>query len=142
MVDAHVTSRRMPAMKPFGERSAGNPHAAFDERGGETDRSNDTPPLLDSTCAHRNLDSSVRDWIILQDFGRQSLYLATFPLTERYIPGEDVAIRSSTEYTCRRRLQVRRTDTWAVDSANPEVKSEAGRLLRFGSCQRPIKCSK
>jgi hypothetical protein len=101
MVDAHVTSRRMPAMKPFGERS-----------------------------------------FILQDFGRQSLYLATFPLTERYIPGEDVAIRSSTEYTCRRRLQVRRTDTWAVDSANPEVKSEAGRLLRFGSCQRPIKCSK
>src|SRR5260370_23102234 len=36
MVDAHVASRRMPAMKPVGERSAGNPHAAFDERGGET----------------------------------------------------------------------------------------------------------
>jgi hypothetical protein len=48
-VDAHVNSRRMPAMKPVGERSAGNPHAAFDERGGETDRSNDTAPLLDST---------------------------------------------------------------------------------------------
>jgi hypothetical protein len=40
----------MPAMKSVGERSAGNPHAAFDERGGETDRSNDTALLLDSTC--------------------------------------------------------------------------------------------
>ena len=49
MVDAHVTSRRMPAMKPVGERSAGNPHAGFDERGGETDRYGDTAPLLDST---------------------------------------------------------------------------------------------
>jgi hypothetical protein len=47
---AHVTSRRMPAMKSVGERSAGNPHAAFDERGGETDRSNDTALLPDSTC--------------------------------------------------------------------------------------------
>src|SRR5271166_7094207 len=28
-----LPSRRMPAMKPVGERSAGNPHAAFDERG-------------------------------------------------------------------------------------------------------------
>jgi len=50
MVDAHVTSRRMPAMKPVGERSAGNPHAAFDERGGETDRTCGTAPLLDSTA--------------------------------------------------------------------------------------------
>jgi hypothetical protein len=49
MVDAHVTSRHMPAMKPVGERSAGNPHAAFDERGGETDRTCGTAPLLDST---------------------------------------------------------------------------------------------
>jgi hypothetical protein len=55
MVDAHVTSRRMPAMKPVGERSAGNPHAAFDERGGETDRTCGTAPLLDSTtrAVHR-----------------------------------------------------------------------------------------
>ena len=51
MVDAHVTSRRMPAMKPVGERSAGNPHAAFDERGGETERLCGTAPLLDSTYA-------------------------------------------------------------------------------------------
>ena len=29
---------RMPAMKPVGERSAGNPHAAFDERGRETEQ--------------------------------------------------------------------------------------------------------
>jgi hypothetical protein len=49
MVDAHVTSRRMPAMKSVGERSAGNPHAAFDERGGETERLCGTAPLLDST---------------------------------------------------------------------------------------------
>src|SRR6478735_2433279 len=48
MVDAYVTSRRMPAMI-VGERSAGNPHAAFDERGGETDRTCGTAPLLDST---------------------------------------------------------------------------------------------
>ena len=47
---AHVTSRRMPAMKSVGERSAGNPHAAFDERGEETDRSNDTALLLDFTA--------------------------------------------------------------------------------------------
>src|SRR5271170_2104834 len=59
MVDAHVTSRRMPAMKPVGERSAGNPHVRFDERGGETDRSNDTAPLLDSTTrrVHRGCES-------------------------------------------------------------------------------------
>src|SRR5215469_7857060 len=38
------------ATKPVGERSAGNLHAAFDERGGETDRRCDTAPLLDSTC--------------------------------------------------------------------------------------------
>ena len=50
---AHVTSRRMPAMKSVGERGAGNPHAAFDERGEETDRSNDTALLLDSTSSRR-----------------------------------------------------------------------------------------
>ena len=33
----------------MGARSAGNPHAAFDERGGETDRTCGTAPLLDST---------------------------------------------------------------------------------------------
>ena len=54
MVDAHVTSRRMPAMKPVGERSAGNPHAAFDERGGETERLCGTAPLLDSTSQGRD----------------------------------------------------------------------------------------
>ncbi len=47
---AYAVTRRMLAMKPVGERSAGNPHAAFDERGEETDRSCGTAPLLDSTC--------------------------------------------------------------------------------------------
>ena len=36
-------------MKPVGKPDAGNPHVRFDERGGETDRSRDTAPLLDST---------------------------------------------------------------------------------------------
>jgi hypothetical protein len=36
-------------MKPVGKTDAGNPHVRFDERGGETDRSRDTAPLLDST---------------------------------------------------------------------------------------------
>ncbi len=42
------------AVKPVGERSAGNPHAAFDERGWETGRcrmAQATAPILDSTCA-------------------------------------------------------------------------------------------
>lgn len=38
-------------MKPVGKRSAGNPHAAFDERGGETERVCVTAPLLDSTLS-------------------------------------------------------------------------------------------
>ena len=46
---AHVTTRRMPAVKPVGKLDAGNPHVRFDERGGETERSRDTAPLLDST---------------------------------------------------------------------------------------------
>ncbi len=44
---AHAVTCRMLAMKPVGERSAGNPYAAFDERGEETDRSCGTAPLLD-----------------------------------------------------------------------------------------------
>ena len=34
-------------MKPVGKPDAGNPHVRFDERGGETDRSRETAPLLD-----------------------------------------------------------------------------------------------
>jgi hypothetical protein len=37
-------------MKPVGKPDAGNPNVRFEERGGESDRSNDTAPLLDSTC--------------------------------------------------------------------------------------------
>jgi len=37
---------RMPAMKPVGERSAGNPHAAFDERGRETEQCYRARPRL------------------------------------------------------------------------------------------------
>ena len=44
-------SRRMPAMKPVGERSAGNPHAAFDERGRETGSCVTPAPFLDSTTS-------------------------------------------------------------------------------------------
>src|SRR5580692_12739174 len=40
---------REPVTKPVGKPDAGNPHVRFDERGGETDRSRDTAPLLDST---------------------------------------------------------------------------------------------
>src|ERR1035437_6371358 len=40
---------REPATKPVGKPDAGNPHVRFDERGGETDRSRGTAPLLDST---------------------------------------------------------------------------------------------
>ena len=75
MVDAHVTSRRMPAMKPVGERSAGNPHAAFDERGGETDRTCGTASLLDSTtstgiaCRYSTFESEIN---VLQPFDLQS----------------------------------------------------------------------
>ena len=75
MVDAHVTSRRMPAMKPVGERSAGNTHAAFDERGGETDRTCGTAPLLDSTtatgigCRYSTFESEIN---VLQPFDLQS----------------------------------------------------------------------
>src|ERR1019366_643932 len=47
---AHVTARRMPAMKPVGKPDAGNPHVRFDERGGETGCFGDTAPLLDSTA--------------------------------------------------------------------------------------------
>ena len=49
MDDAHVDRRRMLAMKPVGERSAGNPHAAFDERGRETGSHAIPAPFLDST---------------------------------------------------------------------------------------------
>src|SRR5450755_68120 len=41
---------REPATKPVGKPDAGNPHVRFDERGGETDRSRGTAPLLDSTA--------------------------------------------------------------------------------------------
>src|SRR5580698_8175571 len=37
-------------VKPVGKPDAGNPHVRFDERGGETGRSRDTAPLLDSTA--------------------------------------------------------------------------------------------
>ena len=50
---AHVTTRRMHAMKPVGKPDAGNPHVRFDERGGETERIDDieadTAAFLDST---------------------------------------------------------------------------------------------
>jgi hypothetical protein len=54
MESAHVATRRMLTVKPVGERSAGNSHAAFDERGRET-RSSETAvaPLLDSTGGWR-----------------------------------------------------------------------------------------
>ena len=42
-------SCREPVMKPVGKPDAGNPHVRFDERGGETERSRDTAPLLDFT---------------------------------------------------------------------------------------------
>src|SRR5471032_1040894 len=42
-------SCREPVAKPVGKPDAGNPHVRFDERGGETGRSCDTAPLLDST---------------------------------------------------------------------------------------------
>jgi hypothetical protein len=42
-------------MKPVGKPAAGNPHVRFDERGGETERTDvieaDTAPFLDSTRA-------------------------------------------------------------------------------------------
>jgi hypothetical protein len=42
-------------MKPVGKPDAGNPHVRFDERGGETERTDvieaDTAPFLDSTGA-------------------------------------------------------------------------------------------
>ena len=41
-------------MKPVGKPDAGNPHVRFDERGGETGRSCDTAPLLDSTGYYEN----------------------------------------------------------------------------------------
>ena len=44
-----VASCREPVTKPAGKPDAGNPHVRFDERGGETERSRDTAPLLDST---------------------------------------------------------------------------------------------
>jgi hypothetical protein len=46
---AHVSTRRMLAVKPVGKPDAGNPHVRFDERGGETGRVSDTAPFLDST---------------------------------------------------------------------------------------------
>jgi len=51
------TTRRVPAVKPVGKPDAGNPHVRFDERGGETDRSRGTAPLLDSTRLPGQLDS-------------------------------------------------------------------------------------
>jgi hypothetical protein len=50
---AHAPTRRVPAVNPVGKPDAGNPHVRFDERGGETDRSRDTAPLLDSTGSPR-----------------------------------------------------------------------------------------
>jgi len=48
---AHVTTRRMPAMKPVGKPDAGNPHVRFDERGWETGwpHRSAPAPILDST---------------------------------------------------------------------------------------------
>jgi hypothetical protein len=45
-------------MKPVGKPDAGNPHVRFDERGGETDRSRDTAPLLDSTVENLAVPSA------------------------------------------------------------------------------------
>src|ERR1022692_4045932 len=71
---AHVTTRRMPAMKPVGKPDAGNPHVRFDERGGETGCFGDTAPLLDSTVSVLTLPSfgggtthCLCDWVY-QDF--------------------------------------------------------------------------
>ncbi|MEA2773974.1 MAG: hypothetical protein QOD93_6936, partial [Acetobacteraceae bacterium] len=38
------------AAKPVGKPDAANPHVRFDERGGETGRTSDTAPFLDSTA--------------------------------------------------------------------------------------------
>ena len=46
-------------MKPVGKPDAGNPHVRFDERGGETDRSRDTAPLLDFTVEKKAANAAV-----------------------------------------------------------------------------------
>src|SRR3954447_3220899 len=53
------TTCRMPAMKPVGERSAGNPHAAFDERGRETGHCYRARPRLYASDTRRRA-SAVR----------------------------------------------------------------------------------
>jgi hypothetical protein len=50
-------------VKPVGERSAGNPHAAFDERGWETGRcrmAQVTAPILDSTVSALPNEGSLK----------------------------------------------------------------------------------
>src|SRR5450755_1075214 len=54
-------SCREPATKPVGKPDAGNPHVRFDERGGETDRSRDTAPLLDSTLLLNSRQAALGD---------------------------------------------------------------------------------
>ena len=44
-------------MKPVGERSAGNPHAAFDERGRETGHSHRARPRLYSDCPDKRFQA-------------------------------------------------------------------------------------
>jgi hypothetical protein len=48
-------------MKLVGKPDAGNPHVRFDERGGETDRSRDAAPLLDSTMNETVLAVTFED---------------------------------------------------------------------------------
>ena len=51
--NAHRRAAESCEMKPVGKPDAGNPHVRFDERGGETDRSRGTAPLLNSTRRER-----------------------------------------------------------------------------------------
>lgn len=55
-------------MKPVGKPDAGNPHVRFDERGGETDRSRDTAPLLDSTADPDRLNAAPSPWVSREAF--------------------------------------------------------------------------
>src|SRR5450432_220712 len=51
-------SCREPVTKPVGKPDAGNPHVRFDERGGETERTFATAPLLDSTEKYSSRDKN------------------------------------------------------------------------------------
>ena len=92
---AHVTTRRMPAVKPVGKPDAGNPHVRFDERGGETDRSRGTAPLLDSTVSE---NSQVKSCGPCQAAWRQRSYFAraacVFVRPRKNLPGSSQSLRA------------------------------------------------